>query len=148
LEAQAKPIDWLKLMASLGYNNTSIREFSDSSYNDKRTPQVYGFTGNLSVEATQPIADRLQLTARIDYDHRGDVFWDLANTLRTPAKNFVNARLAFERRDSVWSVAIYSHNLTNERTPAAVGANAFGQGLTLRSANEPRQSGVELQVRF
>jgi iron complex outermembrane receptor protein len=148
LEAQAKPISWLKLMASLGYNNTSIREFSDSSYNGKRTPQVYGFTGNLSVEATQPIADRLQLTARIDYDHRGDVFWDLENTLRTPAKNFVNARLAFERMDSAWSVAFYSHNLTNERTPAAVGANAFGQGLTLRSANEPRQSGVELQVRF
>ncbi len=147
-EAQAKATDWLRLLASVGYNRTTIASFSDPTFDGKRTPQVYGFTGNLSAEASHAVASRLQVVARVDYEHRGDVYWDLANDLRTPPKNFVNARIAFERMDGAWSVAAYSHNLTNERTPAAVGANAFGAGLTLRSANEPRQSGVEVQVRF
>lgn len=148
LEAQAKVTDWLRLLGSVGYNKTRIVEFSDASYDGKRTPQVYGFTGNLAAEASHSIVERLQLTARIDYQHRGDVYWDLANDLRTPSKDFLNARIAVERADSAWSLALYSRNITNERTPAAVGANAFGAGLTLRSFNEPRQSGVELQVRF
>lgn len=148
VEAQAKVTDWLRLLASVGYNHTTIARFSDASFDGKRTPQVYGFTGNLSAEASHAIPGGFQLIGRVDYEHRGDVFWDLANELRTPAKDFVNARLAFERLDSAWSIAVYSHNLTNERTPAAVGANAFGAGLTLRSFNEPRQSGVEVQVRF
>lgn len=147
-EAQAKVTDWLRLIGSVGYNKTKIVEFSDPSFDGKRTPQVYGFTGNLAAEASHSLFDRLQLTARLDYQHRGDVYWDLANDLRTPSKDFLNARIAFERQDSAWSVAVYSRNITNERTPAAVGANAFGSGLTLRSFNEPRQSGVELQVRY
>jgi iron complex outermembrane receptor protein len=148
LEAQARAAPWLRLLASIGYNRTSIADFVDPTYNGKRTPQVYGFTGNLSAEASHAVGRRLQVTARLDYEHRGDVFWDLANDLRTPPKDFLNARLALERADGAWSLAVYSRNLTNERTPAAVGANAFGPGMTLRSANEPRQSGVELQARF
>ncbi|HVW69766.1 MAG TPA: TonB-dependent receptor [Steroidobacteraceae bacterium] len=147
-EAQARATQWLKLLASVGYNNTSISEFADSAYNGKRTPQVYGLTTNLSAEATQAVGTAFRLVGRIDYEHRGDVYWDLANQLRTPAKNFVNGRLAFERGDGLWSLAVYCHNLTNERTPAAVGADAAGNGISLRSANEPRQTGVELQARF
>jgi hypothetical protein len=45
-------------------------------------------------------------------------------------------------------VGAFVHNLTNERTPAAVGADAAGAGESLRSANEPRQAGVEVDVRF
>jgi iron complex outermembrane receptor protein len=147
-ELQARATDWLRLLSSVGYNHTEISNFTDSAYDGKRTPQVYGFTGNISAEATQPIGARLQVVGRIDYEHRGDVYWDLANDLRTPSKNFVNARLAFERADSAWSVAAFVHNLTNERTPAAVGADAEGAGESLRSANEPRQAGVEVQVRY
>jgi iron complex outermembrane recepter protein len=147
-ELQARATDWLRLLSSVGYNHTEITSFSDPTFNGKRTPQVYGFTGNVSAEATQPITDRFQMVARIDYEHRGDVYWDLANDLRTPSKNFINARVAFERADSAWSIAGFVHNLTNERSPAAVGADAAGNGVSLRSANEPRQAGVEVQVKF
>lgn len=147
-ELQARATDWLRFLSSVGYNHTEISNFADAAYDGKRTPQVYGFTGNISAEATQPIGSRLQLVARIDYEHRGDVYWDLANDLRTPSKNFVNGRVALERPDSAWTVAAFVHNLTNERTPAAVGADAAGAGESLRSANEPRQAGVEVDVRF
>ena len=147
-EVQARATDWLRLLSSVGYNHTEISSFTDAAYNGKRTPQVYGFTGNISAEATQPVTNNLQLVARVDYEHRGDVYWDLANDLRTPSKNFINARVSFERTDSAWSVAAFVHNLTNERTPAAVGADAAGAGVSLRSANEPRQAGVEVQVKF
>lgn len=148
LELQARVTDWLRLLSSVGYNHTQISNFSTASYDGRRTPQVYGFTGNISAEATQPLTSNLQLVGRVDYEHRGDVYWDLANDLRTPPKNFVNARVSFERADSAWSVAAFVHNLTNERSPAAVGADAAGAGVSLRSANEPRQAGVEVQVKF
>ena len=147
-ELQARATDWLRFLSSVGYNHTQISNFTNAAYDGKRTPQVYGFTGNISAEATQPIGSRLQVVARIDYEHRGDVYWDLANDLRTPSKNFVNGRVALERADSAWTVAAFVHNLTNERTPAAVGADAAGAGESLRSANEPRQAGVEVDVRF
>jgi iron complex outermembrane receptor protein len=148
VEAQARPLEWLRLLASIGYNDTSIESFVDGTFNDNRTPQVYGFTGSSSAEVTQEVGGGLRFVGRLDYQHRGDVYWDLENALRTPSKDFLNARLALEKDDGVWSLAVFSRNMTNERTPAAVGANAFGAGLTLRSANQPRQSGVELQVRF
>jgi iron complex outermembrane recepter protein len=147
-EAQALATEWLKFLASVGYTNTSISEFSDPAYNGKQTPQVYGLTTNLSAEATQAVGSSFRMVGRLDYEHRGGVYWDLANQLHTPAKNFVNGRLAFERGDGLWSVAVFCHNMTNERTPAAVGADDQGNGISLRSANEPRQAGVEIQVRF
>ena len=149
LEAQLLPLPWLKFNAGAGYNKTRIERFDQGQFNGNRTPQVYGLTANLGVETQTAVAGG-QVVARVDVQHRGDVYWDLANQVRTPPKNFLNARIAYEHDigASSWQVALVGRNLTNERTPAAVGANAFGPGLTLRSANEPRIVGIEAQVRY
>ena len=147
-EAQARVTERLRLLLSLGYNDTNISRFVNPQYNDKRVPQVYGFTGTLSAEYTQPLTSGYSVTVRTDYNRRGPVYWDLANVLRTPSKNFLNARVALQGSNGRWTLAAVGRNITDERTPAAVGANAFGPGLTLRSANEPRQVGAEVEVRF
>jgi iron complex outermembrane receptor protein len=146
IEVQARPLDSLRLMASAGYNDTEIDEFVDPTFNGKRTPQVYNFTGTLSAEYSRSIGSGLDFVARADWNHRGPVYWDLANALRTPSKDFINARIALN--GAKWSLAAFARNLTSERTPAAVGANAFGPGLTLRSANSPKQIGVEFEYRL
>jgi iron complex outermembrane receptor protein len=150
IDAQWRVAPWLKLAGSLGYNDTEIRRFDSGQYNGNRVPQVYGLTTNLGIE-TQHQLGAVQLVARLDWAHRGDVYWDLANQVRTPAKDFFNARLAFEWAgggETYYQLALVGKNLTDERTPAAVGANALGAGRSLRSGNQPRWLGAELQVRF
>ncbi len=149
VEVQYRPVAWFKTSGSVGYNHAGISSFDTGQYDGNRVPQVYGLTSNLGLEAQQQIGDGL-VVGRIDWNHRGEVYWDLANQLRTPPKNFFNARIAYQStyRGSDWQVALVGRNLTNERTPAAVGANALGPGTSLRSANEPRQIGVEFQAGF
>ncbi len=149
LEAQVVPTSWLKFNAGVGYNKTKIDRFDARQYNGNRTPQVYGFTSTLGAEAQYGIGPG-RVVGRVDWQHRGDVYWDLANEVRTPPKNFVNLRLAYEQDigPTNWQLAAFVRNLTDERTPAAVGANALGAGTSLRSANEPRIFGVEAQVRY
>jgi iron complex outermembrane receptor protein len=145
-EAQARITDGFRTMLALGYNDTKVTKSSDGSYDRKRVPQVYGFTGTLSGEYTKTLTDTQSFVIRLDWNHRGSVYWDLANELKTPAKNFLNARIALTT--GRWTLAAVGRNITNERTPAAVGANAFGAGLTLRSANEPRQVGAEFEFKL
>ena len=149
LEAQYLLSSWLKLNAGAGYNKTKIDRFDTGQFNGNRTPQVYGLTSNLGVETQYALLGG-QVVGRVDWQHRGDVYWDLANEVRTPAKNFVNARIAYGRDagPTHWEVAVVGRNLTNERTPAAVGANALGPGTSLRSANEPRIVGLEAELRY
>ncbi len=148
-EAQYVAATWLKVNAGAGYNKTKIDRFDQGQFNGNRTPQVYGFTANLGLESQYDVAGG-QVVGRVDVQHRGDVYWDLANQVRTEPKNFVNARIAYTRDMGPYSlqVALVGRNLTDERTPAAVGANALGAGTSLRSANEPRQVGVEVAVRY
>lgn len=146
-ELVGRPTDAITLRGSLGYNDTSIRNFDGTSlYRGNRTPQVYGLTLGGSAELNQPIADGTNLIARVDVEHRGDVYWDIENEVRSTPKTFINARLGVEI--GKYSIAAYARNLTNERTPAAVGANALGPGRTLRSTNQPRRIGVEATVKF
>jgi iron complex outermembrane recepter protein len=150
-DAQWRALPWLKFAGSLGYNDTQIKKFDTGEYNGNRVPQVYGLTTNLGVEVQHMVFGDKQIVARVDWMHRGDVYWDLANTLRTPPKNFFNARVALDWStgdDAFWELALWGKNLTNEHTPGAVGADSLGTGQSLRSGNEPRQFGAELQLRF
>ncbi len=147
LEITGRPARFLMLRGTLGYNDTSIKKFDTTSlYRGNRTPQVYGLTLGGTAEVTAPITTDVTVIGRIDVEHRGDVYWDIENQLRSTPKTFLNARLAVET--GAWTLAAYARNLTNERTPAAVGANALGPGRTLRSVNSPRRIGVEASVKF
>ena len=149
LEGQYVAARWFKINAGAGYNKTKIDRFDQGEYDGNRTPQVYGLTTNVGLESQYDVANG-QLVGRVDVQHRGDVYWDLANQVRTPPKNFVNARIAFNRDIGQYGlqVALIGRNLTDERTPAAVGANSLGPGTSLRSANEPRQVGIEVALRY
>jgi iron complex outermembrane receptor protein len=150
LEVAVRPMQHLTIQGSVGYNNTDITKFP-SAVEDQgnRTPQVYALTSDLSLDYTHdvPIGDRTQFIGHFDWQHRGDVYWDLANTLRTPPRDFLNMRLALQFNEK-YSIAFVGRNLTSARTPSAVGADAEGATTSLASYNEPRQLGVEISARY
>lgn len=147
VEVAARPFDNLLLRGSLGYNDTEIKNFDGSTlFKGNRTPQVNDITASISADFNYPIADGMDLIAHANYERRGSVYWDIENTLETPGKDFVNIRVGVETDN--WTLALVGRNITNERTPGAVGADAFGPGLHLRGPNRTRTWGGEVRFRF
>jgi iron complex outermembrane receptor protein len=150
LEVAARPFQHLTVQGSVGYNNTDITKFPSAPEDQgNRTPQVYALTSNLSLDYTHPVplGSSAMFIGHFDWQHRGNVYWDLANTLETPPRDFLNTRLALEFNGK-YSVAFVGRNLTSARTPSAVGADSEGATTSLASYNEPRQVGFELQARY
>ena len=93
-----------------------------------------------------PLADEFDVRFNGSFVRRGSIMWDAANTLRTPAKNLINARLFVER--SGFSIGAYVDNLTNARYPTQALANSFGDGLHSRIPSPKRQFGVQGSYKF
>ncbi|MGC4010490.1 MAG: TonB-dependent receptor [Pseudomonas sp.] len=139
--------DTLSLNASTGYTHAEIKKFvsgNEGSYIGNVVPQVYGLTAQVGVDYRKWLGNYL-LAGHVDLSHRGKVYWDVANELKTSPSNFLNARISVEH--DAWSFALVGRNLTDERVPAAVGAHSLGT-TSLVSYNLPRQYGVELGLSF
>ncbi len=153
LEVAVRPLDGLTIQGSFGYNSTAMTQLTQDQITlngaavGNRTPQVYALTSDLSIDYTRPVADNLLFIGHFDWNHRGNVYWDLGNTLMTPPRDFLNMRLALELNGK-YSIAFVGRNMTSARTPSAVGAFAEGPGGSLASYNEPRQLGFELSARY
>jgi iron complex outermembrane receptor protein len=147
-ELSVRPMPGLSFSGSIGYSDVSIEKFvpeNPNANNGNVIPQIYGFTGQLGVDYETALVGDFDLAFHGDMSHRGDVYWDVSNSLRTPPKTFFNAKLSLRKDD--WTLSAIGRNLSNARTPMAVGAHAYGTS-TLASYNQPRQYGVELAVKF
>ena len=147
VELIAQASDDLKLHGTLGYNDTEITDLGRApQFEGNRTPQVNGLTASAGIEYVRPVANNVDVVFRTDYTRRGNVFWDIANTVQTPGKNFVNVRFGFEGEN--WGLAFVGTNIFDEQAPGAVGTDVFGPGLHLRTISRTQRLGGELTVRF
>ncbi|KQM18235.1 TonB-dependent receptor [Novosphingobium sp. Leaf2] len=147
-ELSIRPMRGLSINASVGYSDVKIKSFvpeDQDAYHDNVIPQIYRFTAQLGVDYEADLSDSVKLVAHGDASHRGNVYWDVQNTLETGPKTFFNAKVGIEFGQ--FSLAAIGRNLSNERTPMAVGPHALGNA-TLASYNAPRQYGVEFGVKF
>jgi iron complex outermembrane receptor protein len=150
IDLQAVPVEDLELGITYGYTDAEFKNFITASGN---------FTGNVPnrtpkntfvshIQYTYRGWEAGSLSARLDYTRRGAWFDTDANTLerREPAREVINARLAFESKDNNWGLAAWMKNLTDEQydTSFTVG---IGPG-TGRFHAPPRTYGVELTVDF
>ncbi len=147
IELSARPLHDLVLSASYGLTDTSIRNFDDSGlYRGNKSPQVPAYSANLSAQYRLALPDNFALQTYANIARKGEIYWDLGNTVKTPPKNIVGFRVALER--DAWSVAAYGDNVTDARYPTIALIDAYGPGLSYRSPNERRQFGVEVTYRF
>jgi iron complex outermembrane receptor protein len=147
-ELTVRPTRELSFNGSVGYSDAKIKKFlpeDPTAYHNNTIPQIYGFTAMIGTDLDVPLSETYSLVAHGDWSHRGSVYWDVQNGLKTSPKDFFNAKVGIRRGD--WTLSFVGRNLSNARTPAAVGAHAFGT-TSLLSYNEPRQYGVELGVKF
>lgn len=147
-ELSIRPMRGLSLSGSLGYSDVKIKDFVPENpdlYRNNVIPQIYRLTAQAGVDYEAFLADDASLLFHGDVSHRGNVYWDVQNELETGPKTFFNAKLTL--RKGPWSISAIGRNLSNERTPMAVGPHALGNA-TLASYNTPRQYGVEVGMKF
>lgn len=147
LDMTARPTDNLDLTAAFGFVDTSIERFlAEPSSVGNNSPQSPEYTASFSAQYTVPLTSEFDLRAYASYVRRGRIFWDAANTLKTPPKDIINLRLFLETEG--WEIGGYVDNLTNARYPTQALADAFGPDANGRVASPKRQFGVQGTIRF
>lgn len=136
-------------VVSYGYTHSEILEYVLSetvNYNNKFTPYIPRHT--LAVQATQTIeCDRISWIDRVKvnvlYNQTGELYWNLANTLKEESYGILNAKLSFIRKNL--QLDFWGKNLTNTYYHAfmfEVGPQAYQQ------PSRPMQLGANVTVKF
>ena len=141
--------DTFAVYASWGYTDAEITsnepDFEGNTFVGNTSPGVHRSTAYLGVDTTFPIAGERDITAWIDFERRGSIYYELNNHHQSSPKTFVNARVAVE--GELWSVGAYVRNATDERYPLT--AESFlGPEVVFRLPSGRRAMGIEATLRF
>jgi len=162
LDVTARPTNELTLFGSLGALNAKYLTFreptltgamvtaiTDVSNRDfKNTPEL---TFNVGSEYTFPMQIIAGwLTARVDYSHTSQVYFNTANTesIRQDKVGLLNGRISWSNDDDTMGIAIWGRNLLDRRYDA-FGLDLNGAlGFTSTYPAPPLQAGVEVTLRY
>lgn len=148
LEVQARVAEGLQVAAAIGTTDTEIKAntpFPTSVGN--KTPRTTEWTFNLSVQYRRPITKSLSGFARVDYEHRGDRFWQVDNADVQEPLDLLNFRVGVE--GATWGLYVWGKNITDEEYFTDFGPIQFtGLTVDLGFLAQPARYGVEGLVRF
>lgn len=163
LSGLAQITDGLSVDAAYAYTDAEIDDFTAPNpvtlaavnYAGNRTPNAPRTMLNAGASYRLPLSNGAALVARGDYIRAGRIHFEIDNVLTSPARDQVDARLAYETEH--WTLALWGKNLTDNRWAIS----AFGQGQVGLLAflgpdgpfdsftiNRGRQYGVTLSGRF
>lgn len=114
-----------------------------------RLPQSPEWTYALSLQRSVAIGSSSALIARLDWNHFGEYFNDLANSPSIAQESYglVSARMSYGPYSGRFEVSLFGRNLTDERYfSSGFVASAFGPSLV--TPGRPREWGGELVLRF
>ena len=147
LEAIFQPIDGLSLDASVGVNDSRIKDFDGSGlYVGDKLPNAYNPTFNVGAQYEWQLVGDLKGLARVDYQHLGEVYYNQTTIYRFGPTNYYNARLAILQAN--WSVALWGKNLSDQRAPRNFSPQSCGVDCSGRMDNVPRTYGIEAEYHF
>jgi len=125
LAAQYKVLDgtWgdtyvgdLEVYAAWGGTDDEIKEFVlDPSAVGNRLPLVPNTTLNLGAQYRRTLFDNVGFFGRIDFEQRGEQFFDASNTSKRSEVTLVDFRAGLEDTDGKWSLIFSMDNATDEK---------------------------------
>ena len=116
LDLQYLPTDNLSLYGSFGYTDSEIKAYAvDPSAVGNKAPYIAEITLNLGAQYEIPWdVGNTYLFTRVDYDLRGEQYWDVLNSTARDDLNFVHLRVGVNDNDGKWSLIGEVRNLTDE----------------------------------
>lgn len=150
LELAAHLTDDLSLTASYGLSDAGILAADAAgAFHGNDIPKVNKYTFNTGIEYSRDLfSPGVSFVGRVDYEHRGPLYWDVENRMRTGDKDYVNVRAGI--RFNAWSLTAFARNLTNTRQPVEIIENfpPYGIGANVSRPNQERRYGVEVTLDF
>jgi iron complex outermembrane recepter protein len=148
LEAQANLTDEWRVYAGLGTTDTEIKEntpFPTSVGN--HTPKTTDLSLNLGSQYRFPVVDDVFAFLRVDYERRGERFWQVDNLDVQNPLDLVSFRAGFET--DRWGLYAWGKNITDEDYFTDYNPTEFsGLGFDIGFRGQPASYGVEGRVRF
>lgn len=137
-----------RLFGGYGYTDGEVADFGGNpAFNGNVAPGAFKSTLNLGASQTIALTDTLELVPRVEFNHFGSIWWDVANTPGTRRKplDLVKARLSLRSGDG-WEISAYGDNLTNEKYfQEVVPLLGF---FTVNYRGPTRSYGVEARMNF
>jgi iron complex outermembrane receptor protein len=134
LEAIWRAVDGLDLYAAYGQTNSKVKAYTtDPSLVGNKAPYVPDETFNAGFQWTAGLNPDFDLVTRVDYERRGEQFWSPDNTAPRSPLDLVNARVALQKADGQWELALEAKNLTDESYNSEFVLPAFSHKANPRS---------------
>ncbi|MEM1111287.1 MAG: TonB-dependent receptor, partial [Pseudomonadota bacterium] len=143
LELQYRAAPGLDLYAAYGYTDSEIKDYTVTPADEGNwAPYVAQDTVNLGGQYVFPIGDAIEGLFRVDYERRGEQYWDTANSSSRSPLDLVNLRAGLQASSGQWSLMAWARNLTDEEYNAEYVIGGIAQ------IGQPRRYGVDLTWRF
>lgn len=118
-ELTARIAPSLTINGAFGYTDGEVEVFDDvPAFAGNRLPRVPRETVNLGFTHERAWSSELETMVRVDYQHIGNFYWDVANRARRDVVDYLNARFAVRHQPTGLSLALWGRNLLRDRTPA------------------------------
>lgn len=107
--------DYLDLFGAYGVSDGDVKAYSlNSAAIGNKSPYTADNTLNLGAQLRFPISSNLNGFARLDYENRGEQFWDPENTTARSAIDLSNLRIGLEQSEGKWSLIGTIQNIGDE----------------------------------
>ena len=115
-DIQYNPTDQLSLYGAFGYTDSEIKAYAvDPSAVGNKAPYIAEITLNLGAQYDIPWnVGNTYLFTRIDYELRGEQYWDVLNSTARDDLNFIHLRVGVNDNDGRWMLVGEVQNLTDE----------------------------------
>lgn len=134
LEFAARLLPGLDVTGAYGITTAIIKKFAINPRDaGNRAPYVPSNTANLAAQYRRAVNGTFGLYGRIEWDRKGNQFWDPENTAERWNVNLFNLRIGFESLDSHWSVIGNVDNLFNHAWLAQYAIGGFAQAAPPRT---------------
>lgn len=106
----------LDLYAAYGYTDSEIKAYNvDPAAVRNKAPYIADSTINAGFQWTYPLGvGDTSLFTRVDYERRGEQYWDVLNSTSRDPLNLLNLRFGVEDNAGKWSVIASVDNATDE----------------------------------
>ncbi len=113
-EASATLADGLDAYVGFSITDSEIQDFANPDFIGNEAPYVPGSTVNAGIQYRAPVTSLFGILGRVDYERRGEQFWDPGNFTGRDPVDLVNIRGGIETNDGKWSAIVSVNNLFDE----------------------------------
>jgi iron complex outermembrane receptor protein len=133
----------LDLYLGFGVTDSEIEDYTVTPGDEGNwAPYVAKTTLNLGGQYNFTVSDGIDGFARLDFERRGQQYWDTANSSARSPIELINLRVGLSSEEHAWSVTAWAKNLTDEEYNAEYVNGGFAV------IAPPRTYGLDVTKRF